>query len=514
MPLYRKILLAVAVLGVGGSLGFTAYYGLHLRSECYRAEVERDVAQFFELPCDLGRIRGRTFDSRAFEDVSIWLPDRRERVFHCRTAAWREVANNGTPYNELDLIDGQLMLGSDQWRREDYQQLFKSGLGHDFAELDLQRVGMTNFEIDFARKSVAIRCRGTSGTIDMTNPRDGVARLVAYELNGHRISQGVQIDARFSPKNGVEVSEFVLALPEVPLPVIGIGPALGGEITQGRFAGQIEYRRDIAADAEPEITLAGELRDVDLSELTRAVPLGPFAGRLSVRVEYARLVDSIITHFRGQGQISNFTLAPFAPLLGAEHLGGTATFNIDPIDMALGQVNRIRLDGIVRGVVLEEILRPFGRGSATGDVTVRVSNLDIVEDNIRAADVEISVLPPNGQPGTIDRGLLLAVAEDLFGFTWPDALPESLLPEQVEYAEFGVRLIVRDNQLRIFGTHGANGDTILTIKVMGNPIELIKEQRGTTDLTPYLERLREAVGGYDAERVRDLLRAKPSAGSE
>jgi hypothetical protein len=511
MLLHRKLLLLLAILLVGGSLGMTARYGLHLRSESYRAEVEQDISRFFELPCDLGRIRGHTFESRRFEDITLWLPDRRDRVFTCITAIWHEKEKDGEERNELDLIDGLLVLGTDRWRRDDYRQVFESGLGHDFEDLHLHRVDLSNFEISFARGDVAIHCRNTSGTIDMSNPDDGVAHLRAYELNDHRVSQGVGIFARFSPDNGVEVSEFTLTLPEVPLASVGIGPALGGNITTGRFAGQMEYR---ATDHGPEVWLGGELLDVDLTEVTGALPLGPFVGRLSVHVDWAKVADSTVTHFRGRGTITDFSLAPFAPLLGQETLSGTATFNIDPVDLALGHVNRLRLDGSVNDLTLEALLHPWGAGSATGRLAVRVNNLDIVEDNIRAADVEVTVVPPPGEAGTIDRELLLSAAERALGFSWPESLPKRILPEKVEYAEFGMRLLVRDNQLRVLGTHGPEGKTLLTIKVFGKPIGLIREPSRTIDLGPYLAGLLERIRTYDASRVRRWWHSDAGSGAD
>lgn len=505
MTLHRRILLLLAIVLVGGSLGATGYYGLRLRSEAYRAEVVADLSAFFELPCDVGRIRGHTFDSRAFEDVAVWLPDRRDRVFFCKTATWYEKSRGGQGANELDLSDGELTLGSDRWVNEDYRQVFESGLGHDFSDLELHRVSMSDFQVRFVRSDVSICCGDTSGTIDMSDPRDGVARLVASELNGHRIRQGMQIDARFLPKNGLEVSEFVLTLPEVPLGVIGVGPALGGEIASGWFTGKVQY---LALVDTPEIWLSGELRDIELAELTRRLPCGPLTGRLTVSVAGARLADSTVTHFRGQGQINELKLAPLAELLGAEGVSGTATFNLDPVDLSLGRINRLRLDGSVSGLTLEELLREWGRGSATGDLTIRVNNFDVVDDNIRSADVEVFVVPPTEQAGTIDRDLLLSVAERAFDFSWPESLPKRILPEKVEYASFGIRLLVRDNRLRVLGTHGDSGRTILTIKVLGQPIELVKEQPGTIDLGPYLARVLEGARTYDTDQVREWWRSR------
>lgn len=500
MPLRRKVLLVLAVAMVGGSLIWTAGYGLRLRSERYRTKVETDLSQFFELPCSVGGIRGHTFSSREFKNVEVWLPDRRDRVFACDRAIWWERQRNGAEFNELELSGGLLVLGTDRWRHEDYRQVFQSGLGHNFENLNLTGVKLSDFELAFDRSGVSVHCRDTSGGIDMSDPKDGVAHLVAYELGGQRVSQGVRIDARFLPRNGVEVSEFVLTVPEVPLAAVGISGLLGTGAMSGRFTGRVRY---LKTSNEPEVWIDGTVDGADLAELKTRGPLGPLAGRLSVSVHGARIAQSTLTHFRGSGMIAGLSLSSFAPLLERSTLSGTATLTADYIDLALGHINRLRLEGDLDGLSLQEWLELWGRGSATGKLTIRINNLDVVNDAIKSADVEVHAVPPPGAPGTIDRELLLTAAEKAFDFTWPESVPKRLLPERVEYAELGMRLLVRDNHLRILGTHGPDGDTILTIRVFGAPVGIIREQSETIDLGPHLETLFERLRSYDARGVRD-----------
>ncbi|HVP11530.1 MAG TPA: hypothetical protein VMV94_10125 [Phycisphaerae bacterium] len=506
---HRKYLLILTIVLVGGSLGWTAAYGLRLRSESYRASVEDKLSRFFDLPCNLGGIRGHTFASRAFENVEVWLPGRRDRIFRCDQAIWWEKHRDDRASNELELNKGLLLLGTDRWRGDDYGQVFRSGLGHNFEDLDLTQVKLSDFEIGFDRGGVSIRCRDTSGLIDMSNPKDGVAHLVAYELGGHRVSQGVRIEARFLPQNGVDVSEFILMLPEVPLASIGISSVLGSRVSTGQFAGRVQYRK--TAD-EPEIWLDGRLEDADLAELTAALPLGPFPGRFSVSVDGAKITGSTVTHFLGRGRLSGLSLSPFGPLVGRSSLSGSASFNFDSVDLALGHINRLRLEGTVSDLVLEEWLQLLGHGSATGRLVIRVNNLDVVDDRVRSADIEINALPPADAPGTIDRDLLLEAAEKAFDFSWPPSLPRELLPDKVEYAELGMRLLVRDNHLRILGTHGADGDTILTIKLLGTPVAVVKEQPATIDLTPVLGDLLAAARAYDPAQMRDWWRSHMKRG--
>lgn len=499
MAPHRKILLGLSIVLVGGSLTWTAAYGLHLRSASYRREVEANLTRFFELPCDVGRIHGRTFSSRAFDDVDIWLPDRRDRVFYCKQAVWQEKEDGGRPVNELDLADGVLILGTDRWVRSDYRQVLESGLGHDFERLDLHRVGLERFEISFDRGGLSIRCRETAGNIDMSNPKDGVASLTAYELNGHRVSQGVRIHARFLPSKAIVVSELILSMPQVPLSVLSADSPAFGQITSGRFAGTIQY---VGRASPPELRIGGDLDDADLGELTRSLPMGPLQGRLSVKVYEAKLRQGVVTDLRGHGQVKDLSLSPFAPLLGRESLSGTATLRLDAVDLVEGQLHHLAVSGQARDLSLAEWLRPLGRGSATGRLAVRINNVDLQEDQIKSADIELSLRPLKGEEGTIDRELLLAAAEKLLRFTWPSGLPKEILPEKVAYTECGVRLLVRDNQLRILGTHGENANTILTINVFGRPFGIVKEQPGTIDLEPWMARVRERLRAYPSDRIR------------
>jgi hypothetical protein len=504
---HRKIMLVLCIVLVGGSLSVTAGYAIHQRSDGYRLDVERRLSEFFELPCDIGRIRGHTFSSRLFGDVAVWLPGRRDRVFSCAKAIWSELVRDGREVNELTLANGQLTLGSDRWAQTDYRQVLKSSLGHDFEDLRLSSVMMQDFEIAFARAGFALRCREASGEIDMSNPRSGVARLHAYELNGQPIVEGVRIVARFLPKNGLEVSDLLLVVPRVPLGAVGLGSVVGGDLSQGAFEGSIQY---LAKAGSPEFLLRGNLEDARLEELTRRLPVGPLSGRVSVDVQQARFAEGMLTQVRGRGAISDLGLSFLSSVLGGGPVSGSASIHLDSVDIAEDHVHRLQFTGQAQDVSLEQVLRPIGRGSATGRLAIRVNSVDIVDDAIKSADVEIRALPPTGEAGTIDRELLLGLAEEALDIKWPPALPERILPAKVEYAEFGMRLLVRDNRLRILGTHGSNGKKILTIRVFGQPFGVIEEQTGSIDLAPMWADFKSTLSDYGRGRMEQWLKRRGS----
>ena len=500
---HRKYLLLATILLVGGSVGWTAWQGIRIRTAWFHNKVVKDLDNFFDMPCEVGRIEPLTFSSRAFNDIHVWLPDRREQtpVFSCKQAIWQFRKKDGEPANELDLSGGLINLGAEGWQLSDYSQVLQSGLGHDFDDLHIARVGLREFELAFRKGAFALRCRDASGNITFPQPKEGLARLVAYEFNGHRVTEGVQIDARFEPKKGVRMHEVYLELPEVPLDRMGLAVVEGGGVTHGTFAGRVEYRAGGEA-TDSEVWLRGRLNDADLSELTRGWSLGPISGRVSVTLDGARVAQSKITHVRGRGRIDGLTLQSLARLAGRETLSGSAQLTVQWADFALGHVNELALSGHVLDLSLAELLASFGEGTATGKLAVRVNGLRIADDRIESADIDISVLPPPDQAGTIDRAVLLGAAKSAAGFEWPDWLPQRMLPDKIEYVQAGVRLIVRDNQLRVLGTHGDKGDTILTVKALGQTFALVKEQPGSIDLTPWIAQALERARTYDPQKVR------------
>ncbi|MBK8268743.1 MAG: hypothetical protein IPK83_10745 [Planctomycetes bacterium] len=329
----------------------------------------------------------------------------------------------------------------------------------------------------------------------------------AYQLNGCPVDEGVSINARFKAHNGVDVTDVTLELPTVPLSSIGLESAVKGRITTGNFSGMIRYSNPDPGQP-PEVRVSGRLGQAELAELTRSVPFGPFDGRIDVNVESARFSQSMLTHLRGGGSIERLSFAGFAPVLGVKALSGEATFSFDPVDIGLGNIHRLRVAGAIHGVQLEEIVNAVAEGNATGLLTIRVNNIDIASNIIKSADLEIIATPPKGQPGTIDRALLLSAARKFLNLTWPDSLPESILPAKLEYAEFGMRLLVRDNQLRILGTHGSGHKVILTIRVFGQTFGVVSEPADSIGLSPWIEATLERVRTYDPRRVGEILKGR------
>ena len=80
----RYLVLTAASLVLAGSLATTGGYAWYLRSSGYRQACAAYLSERLELPSDIGRVIPRSRCSREFDDVVVWLPDRRGRALSCR----------------------------------------------------------------------------------------------------------------------------------------------------------------------------------------------------------------------------------------------------------------------------------------------------------------------------------------------------------------------------------------------------------------------------------------------
>jgi hypothetical protein len=498
----------------------TAGYGMRLRSDGYRQKMEATLSAFFDLPCDIGAIRPLTFSSRAFYDVALWLEDRRAVVFRCRRAVWHEQKENGKEICDLDLHRGALSVVGDAWKQEDYVKVLRSGLAHDFARLNLNQVRLNDFSVDFRRGGLVIICDQADGLLTFSDGAEGIARLTAAKLNGYRTTEPVQVNARFVPIPSPVVHELVLTVPEIPLTALALDSVLRGRLSQGRFAGRIEYHE---SGSGPLLSVSGRLEDVELAEVTGSLPWGPLSGRLNITIDDAHIRNRIVTHLAGRGQVRGVSLSGFARLLGRMPQGsadppgdavlsGTADLNIRAADIALGKIKTLVVDGRATDLSLSDLTALFGRGAATGKLEVLIRSIQFSDDAIAWADVEVRADPPSGEPaGTISRDLLLGAVQELFEFSWPTAIPQTILPEHIEFTRFRLRLLVVDNELRVLGTYGPGHDTILTVRILGKEIPLVKSLRRVIDLKPYLDAGLSRLRTQDPRRLREWWQPRNGA---
>jgi len=237
------------------------------------------------------------------------------------------------------------------------------------------------------------------------------------------------------------------------------------------------------------------------------LPTGAIRGSAEVTLDSAEFLGALPTRVQGRGRLQGVQIADLALLAGQQDMPGFAELNVSDAIIETGHIRRLVVNGRAEGLELVDLLRPLGKGEATGRLSVVVNALRIENDRIVSADIDVLAAPLPGEQGTIDRDLFLAAAQDLAGFSLPDALPRRLLPDKIEYTQFGMRLLVTDNRLRVLGTHGADNQTILTIRLLGTEWGVVKQWGDTIDLTPWVELVLERAGQVDPRDVPAWLRA-------
>lgn len=495
MLLRRRILLLLVVIGVAGSISVTAGYGLYLRSDRYRTLIEQEVTDLLQLPIAIDRIQTLTTTSRAFHNISVSLPTHGDEVFHCARAVWHDASRSGQPHYTLDLDSGWLLVGTSQWAAEDYEAMLRSGLGQDFAGLSLRRVQLNNIDLEWRHPDITLTLRDAVGQMVFQDDGTGRASLVSYDLSGYAVDQAIKIIAHFTPGAGLQFHEAELQLPTIPLGGLGLDRLLRTEVSHGHFQGELRYR---LAEGRETILLSGEIDGASLEELTEPVIGGPFRGEVNVIVDEATFVDRRIDALRFRGQLSDLHVTDLVPMLHNSTLDPRVQLRVHQASVCGNSVEFLSATGKATDLSLEGLTGLIGRGTLTGRLRVDIRNLQIVDDRLSRAEVDVVAVPPEGAPGLIDRTLLDWVSRELIGLDI-----SSILPEKIEYAQLGARLVIEGETLRIRGSHGKNGRTILTARVWGRDIAILNEFDDTFEVGPLVARLREALEVYDTEQVRE-----------
>ncbi|MGB9623365.1 MAG: hypothetical protein ACPMAQ_00745, partial [Phycisphaerae bacterium] len=126
---------------------------------------------------------------------------------------------------------------------------------------------------------------------------------------------------------------------------------------------------------------------------------------------------------------------------------------------------------------------------------------------IAALDADIDVGPPAGHAGTIDRQLLLGTFKDLLGLN----LPEQLLPERIEFARIGAKVLVNEGRLRLLGTAGENRDALVVLRLLGQDIP-IPAPTETFSIRSVLDRMQARARGVDLETLKRWWRGPGAPG--
>jgi hypothetical protein len=502
MLVRRWIILTLTVVLVVGSLAASTAYALHIRSERYRQYVMKGVSRFLGLPTEIGGVIPLSSRSRGFESVRIWLPAHQVQIFDAQRAVWH---NARTPQerNRLDLFDSWLLLGDDQFSREDYEIMLRHSLGLDLKSLDLANIRFENSDILWRQEDFELRVQRTSGDVAFDPDGRGRASLAAYVLNGETVDEPIHVAATFTPGAGLVFHHIALDVPRIPLGALALEKLLATKITGGWFAGTLSFRQ---VGNEPEFSLRGRLADARLAELTTRVIGGPFTGSANVILTEATFTRDAMQSLAFSGDLEDLRLNEFAPLLNQRELDGSLDLHVHQLDFHGGKLAHLSAAADASDLSMAALTQLLGKGVITGTLEVKVNSLLVVDDTIQWADVDLHVTPPQGESGTIDRDIIRAAADKALGIDLGRI--GSLLPEKVEYLQLGAKLLIDHDQLRVQGSHGRDNQTILTVRVLGQEIGIIKQPKKVFPVSELLAALRARAAQHDPQELLEWWKRK------
>lgn len=495
---HRKILLALSIVIVLGSLACTITYALHLRSHSLRDRIAADLTKRMGLAIEIGSITPLSFSSRQFNNLTVDLPELETRIGRFNRVVWRAEESGAVESYGLGLEEGWLLVGTGHWARDDYQRLLQSGFGHDFAALHLTEIRVRHIDFHWRHPAFSMTAPQADGIIVFDEQGRGQVNLTVYKLNETTVEEPIQVSAWFTPGAGMAFQKVEVHVGGIPLEGLGLDALLGGPVKAGTFAGRIVYREPNPADWTMEV--GGSLSAARLEELTGEVIGGPFNGLVNIHIDRAVFLSVAggrpeLRSLRFGGRLAELELAQFASLFQEPELNGRIDLTVHQADFDRPDLRYVRLSGKAVDVSLEALTRVLGYGVVTGRLEVRINALAIVDNVIQFADVDVLALPPGDEPGFIEKAALASVGRQAFGLDL-----EPILPERVEYVQMGVKLLLDREGLRIRGTHGPRQRTILTVKLWGREVGLLKQPDKIYPMKDLVAIVRSRLKDYDVEQ--------------
>lgn len=490
--MHRKILIVLCLLLGPVSISATLGYALYVRSEAYRRSLCETLSAELGMRVTANRVRPLSLDGKVMEGVRVFLSEGGNEVFHCRRAGWSEAGSIGQ--HVLELADGWLLVGSGAWTKAEYQRMLAGGLDHDFANLGVGAVRLRGIDLRFVQPPLEFRASSSSGVILFDEAGVGEASLSCRRLNGVSVDDPINAAARFTPGEKFRIHRLRLSVPPIPVRALGFNGFLDQPLTQGQFEGVITYRD---RDAGQTVDIAGAMTGAELGEFTSRVPGGPLHGTVDVTVDDAQLLDRALVRLQGRGELSDLRVSEIMPRLAGPTRSGHLTATIDQLRWTAGRIEHLSARASCGDLSLDAISTLFPQGSVTGTAELDIRSVLIIDDRLRYAEIEVNARPPADGPGFIDRAALAQA-----GRLWLDVDLSAALPEQIEYTRLGVRLIIDTGELRVLGTHGPDGRTILTIKLLGREWPIIRQPDRTFDVPDVVGFVRAESDDVDSARVR------------
>lgn len=488
----RRLALAACAIALLPPLGIAAF-GLWIRSATYRTGLERRITHRLALPVTIEKMSPIGIRGRSLSGVRAIRPETGELILEAKSAEWLPA---GGAKHQLVLKDGFVLVGSSEWRREDYEALAGTSLGQDFENLDLASIRLEEMDLAFSVGGASLRAESAAGLLQFDRGL-GSGTVQASTIGGAKLTAPAVIRAKFIPRNPVVFQEASITVPRIELADLAVQDLLGSAANQGTFEGTASYSAD-ALGAKSSIT--GSLRGGALAEWTGMLPPGPIRASLDVDLANLEIVEGRVQSGTLTGRIDELHLSDVVPSLAAGDEPAVAYVDLSNLRFEEGRLAALDAAANCRNVSLQALTSLLGQGEVTGVAELDVSSLVIDQSGIRSADIRIEAFAQEGKPATISREFLKSVAQRTLGLDI-----DTLLPAELPYRRIGARLIVTENVLTLRGTHGTAGDVLVTVDIYGRPFELLRAPRRTYDLRQRIDEARATLSTIPPETKRTLL---------
>lgn len=510
MTRYRRAAFALLTLLMIGVVGGLGGYAIYLRSPAYRSYCAQRLSNKIGLESEIGRVIPRSWYSRDFEDVLAWLPDRRAlaaAVHHARLEYDTDTPA-GDDYN-IQLFGGRCEVSTQTWFRDDYRFVVNSGLRPGFDPDGPNKVIFNDIDIAFARGDFKASLDDASGVVRFANQTDGTASVTCRKFNGFPLDEPVVLSADFSPTDeGIRIDQLNLRVPAIPLRYVGLQSLANIEVTKGSFSGTVSY---LETDIGECVTLAGQCGDLVLAELTAPFVRSPWRGECpQIELQELTVNNRVPETLRFAGRIREMHLSDLLGLIRPNEIAGELVLDVREANLSRNGIDRFVASGTCKNVDLKALSEFSNRGTIGGIAALDISDLTIVNNRIQNLELRLMATPREKDTGWISRDLILDAAQRILKFQLPP-----LLPERIEYFNFGVELRVIDEVLYIHGTHGELDKTILTAKGPGSlPVPLIREPNRAFPLAEWLDPLRERLHDWLDRAIEQLEQSESAAATD
>ncbi|HPM22810.1 MAG TPA: hypothetical protein PLP66_02825 [Phycisphaerae bacterium] len=495
----RSIAVTVLAVVTFGSLLLTGGAAWHVRSAGYRKSCASQLSRSLGLPAEIGRVVPRSRTAREFQQVRIWLPEKRGEAALCERALVTQTPTAEQPEAyELELRGGHCEISTRTWLRGDYRAVLESGLRPGFDPDGPRRVVFHGMDLSFEREQFRAGLDDAGGVVLFDDPHVGRATVTCRQLNGYAAPEPVTLRAEFSPQaRGIRLDRVELTVPELPIAIVGLKALTGLDLQTGTFGGRVVYRE---TGSQRELSVSGRVKDVQLAECTGAFLSPAWRGRApDVELMELAVVDGVPQWAAFRGIFTDVALGDILAAVGLQDIDGDVVLRIQSAELSPDGVDRFVASGRCARLSLDRLTAALGWGRMSGQARLVIDDLTVESNRLASLDAEIIVEPTGPESDWIERNLLSEVLRRTIGFALP-----SFLPDRFEYTQLGVRLEVRDETLYVFGTHGAGQKTILSVRIGEQELPVVPEPERPIDLRPLCNELRARLTAQLAGHLRRL----------